>query len=181
MSGSRLMTYNAAQQHWGTYLQGFDWSIYGCGTYREPVSAVRAEALMKRYMERLSRKMKTPISYFAGLEQRLSGCGMSPIPVHWHFLATCDPDYGLSEVAQALWTEKFGDAKIEAYDPVRNGAFYVSKLAGHANGDFTFGNMDMLTYRGPSDLIAAAHANPYVPNHLKEKVHGQYLAVRYAG
>ena len=175
---SRLMTYSAPQQHWGTYLRGFNWNVYGCGTYREPVSAVRAEVLMKRYMERLSRKLKAPVSYFAALERRYSGCGMPPIPAHWHFLAACDPAYGMREVAQALWTEKFGDAKVDVYDPSQGGAFYISKLAGHANGEFTFANLDLLAHHGPSDLMAAAHASAYVPDHLKDKLHGQYGVVR---
>jgi hypothetical protein len=178
MSGNRLMTYNAPRQHWGTYLSGFDWDIYGCGTYREPVGAVRAEALMKRYIEHLSRKLKAPVSFFAALERRYSGCGMSPIPVHWHFLAASDPGYRLREIATDLWMEKFGDVKVDTYDPARNGVFYVSKLAGHPNGAFLFKNMDLFSYQGPKDLIAAAHANPYVPQHLKSKVHGQYLVVR---
>lgn len=178
MTGNRLMTYDAAQQHWGTYLAGFEWNIYGCGTYREPVSAPRAAALMKRYMERLSRKLKTPLSFFAALERRYSGCGMSPIPVHWHFLAASDLSSRMREIATDLWTEKFGDAKVDTYDPAENGAFYVSKLAGHPNGEFLFGNMDLRRYHGPADIIAAAHSNPYVPNNLKDKVHGKYLVVR---
>jgi len=29
-----LKTYNALQQHYGKWLLGYDWDIYGCGTYR---------------------------------------------------------------------------------------------------------------------------------------------------
>jgi hypothetical protein len=178
MTENRLMTYDATQQHWGTYLAGFEWTIYGCGTYRESVNARRAEVLMKRYMERLNKRLKVPVSFFASLERRYSGCGMSPIPVHWHFLAACDPVYGMREIAEDLWTKKFGDAKVDIYDPAQNGVFYVSKLTGHPNGEFLFGNMDLLRYHGPTDLIAAAHSNPYVPDNVKDKVHGKYLVVR---
>jgi len=35
-----------------------------------------------------------------------------------------------------------------------------------------------LDYHGPSDLLAAAAENPYVPAHLKDRAFGQYLVVR---
>jgi hypothetical protein len=37
--------------------------------------------------------------------------------------------------------------------------------------------LDRIEYHGPSDLIVAANANPYVPAHLKDKVHGEFLRV----
>ena len=178
MNGS-LMTYHPAQQHWGTFLSGYHWDIYGCGTYREPVSVGRAETLMKRYAERLEGRLKTDVPYFAALEHRFSGCGMSPIDVHWHFVASssryaADMDYK----AEQLWRAKFGDAKIRPFDPTRNGLYYISKLADHPNGVFLFDKMDFTPYEGASDLIAAAHANPYVPDRLKDVAFGEYLTVR---
>jgi hypothetical protein len=172
-----LKTYSPIAQHWGEYLRGFDWNIYGCGTYRHPVSETYAEALLKRFMEKLGRKQRCRISYFAALERRYSGCGMSPIPVHWHFLAAGKNSEGLNSVAQHLWSQQFGDARIELYDPDREGAFYVCKLVGHYNSTFLDGNLDLLPNRGPVDLIAAARINSYVPDHLKDKVFGEYLRV----
>lgn len=98
-----LKTYNAPQQHWGTFLSGYDWDIYGCGTYREPVSEPAAEALMKRFMEKLGKKLRTPVSFFAVLERRYSGCGMPPTPLHWHFLATSTYSQSFADIAQNLW------------------------------------------------------------------------------
>jgi hypothetical protein len=175
----RLVTYSPMAQHWGTYLAGFEWNIYGCGTYRQPVSEPYAEALLKRFMERLGRKQHCRVSYFAALERRYSGCGMSPIPLHWHFLAAGKDSSAMDQVAQNLWTEQFGDAKIEVYDPSRDGAYYVCKLVGHWNSTFLQGNLHLLRNHGPSDLIAAARNNTYVPDHLKDKVFGEYLRVEY--
>ena len=63
-----LITYNAVAQHIGSWFSGYDWDVYGCGTYREPVSEMRAQALMKRFIERLTRRLRTPVSYFAALK-----------------------------------------------------------------------------------------------------------------
>ena len=61
----RLVNYNATAQHTGTWLRGYDWNIYGCGTYRQAESEVHAQALMKRFMERLERKLHAPVSFYA--------------------------------------------------------------------------------------------------------------------
>lgn len=171
----QLKTYNPMTQHMGTWLLGYDWNIYGCGTYSDPVNVTLAQALMKRFIERLDHKLRAPISYFAALELRYSGCGLSPIPVHWHFLAGCARSEGMASIAQQLWEDRFGNAKIERYDKTKPGTFYVCKLANHPNGTILFNNLDHLRYDGPSDLLAAAAKNPYVPDRLKDKVFGQYL------
>ena len=175
MKELRLVKYNAMAQHMGTWLKGFDWNIYGCGTYRNPVSETYAQALMKRFMEHLNRQLRTRVTYFAALERRYSGCGYSPIPVHWHFLAVSDRSESMAALAKDLWEEKFGNAEIERYDPTKDGAYYVCKLATHPNGLTVINNLDRLEYRGPSDLIAATYSDPYVPDHLKGKVFGEYL------
>ena len=174
----RLVTYNAMAQHTGTWLRGYDWNIYGCGTYREPKSGPHAQALMKRFMERLQRKLHAPVSYFAAMERRWSGCGDSPIAVHWHFLAASVSCEAMAPMAESLWAELFGNAKIDPYDGNRDGAHYVCKLASHQNGLILSGNLDQMEYHGPSDLLAAAADNPYVPAHLKDRVFGDYLVVR---
>jgi hypothetical protein len=180
MRTQNLMTYNPMAQHMGSWLLGYNWNIYGTGTYANPVSVSYAEILMKRFMERLDRKLGAPVSYFAALERRTSGCGLSPIAAHWHFLAACPRSEGMARIAEELWEEKFGNAKIVPYDKVGNAAFYVCKLANHPNGLIQFNKLEQLAYDGPSDLLAAAAANPYVSEHLKGKVFGEYLVAREA-
>lgn len=151
----RLINYNAMAQHTGTWLRGYDWDIYGCGTYREPKNETHAQALLKRFMERLQRKLHAPVSYFAALERRWSGCGdcapmerrwsgwgESPIAVHWHILAASVSNEAMAPMADSLWSELFGNAKIEPYDANRDGAFYVCNLASHQNGLILSGNLD---------------------------------------
>lgn len=132
---------------------------------------------MKRFFERLERKLHTPVSYYAALERRYSGCGHSPVPVHWHFLAACIEPAGMASVAAQLWGQLFGNAKVDPYD-ASAAAYYVSKLAPYQNSTLLDDGMERLSYKGPTDLIAAAHANGYVPDHLKDKVFGEYLRVR---
>lgn len=177
MGKARVIKYSPMLQHTGTWLRGYDWQIYGCGTYREEVTAPWAQTLIKRYFDRLRRKLRCPVSYYAGLERRYSGCGGSEIRPHWHFLAAADGSEGMAEKATDLWKELFGIAKIEPYDANRWGAYYVCKLAVHQNGHVESHGLERLGYHGPSDLIAAARSNPYVPDHLKDKVFGEFLRV----
>jgi hypothetical protein len=81
-------------------------------------------------------------------------------------------------VAERLWRDLFGHANVEPYDSSLNGAYYASKLVPHQNCTILDGGMERLNYNGPADLIAAAQVNPYVPDHLKDKVFGEYLRVR---
>jgi hypothetical protein len=174
----RLVTYDPMAQHTGTWLRGYNWNIYGCGTYRQPKSETHAVALMKRFVERLQLKLHAPVSFFAAMERRYSGCGDSPIPVHWHFLAASVSNEAMAPIAESLWEELFGNAKIDPYDRNRDAAHYVCKLVSHPNGSVLSGNLDQMEYQGPSDLLAAAQVNPYVPAHLKDRVSGQYLVIR---
>lgn len=156
MNELRVTTYNAAQQHWGAYLSGFDWNAYGCGTYRLPVTEARASMLMDRFIERLTKKVKAPVSYFAA----------------------CQHSDQLPEMMQTLWFKMFGNAKVDSYDATLAGAYYVSKLAAHPNGEFKFDKLELLPNKGPSDLLSAARDNAYVPADLKDRTHGEYLVVR---
>src|SRR4051794_23150753 len=98
-----LKNYNPVVQQTGTWLEGYPWTLSGCGTFRVPTTPKYAEALMKRFMEKLRRRLKVSVSYFAALERRYSGCGLSPIPLHWHFLAACGVQDDAAGTAQRLW------------------------------------------------------------------------------
>jgi hypothetical protein len=120
-----------------------------------------------------------PSRRLAENSRRFSGCGSSPIAVHWHFLAAASANIeAMSPMAQSVWSKFFGNAEIRPYDPRGEAAYYVSKLAAHQNGLIVASKLDRMEYHGPSDLVAAAAVNPYVPAHLKDRVFGQYLVVR---
>jgi hypothetical protein len=83
----------------------------------------------------------------------------------------------MASVAERLWGQLFGNAKVDPYDSSL-AAYYASKLSPHQNSTILDGGMERLNYNGPTDLIAAAYANEYVPDHLKDKVFGEFLRVR---
>lgn len=173
-----LKQYTPMAQLTGKWLRGFKWDIVGCGTFSLQVNATYAEALLKRFMERLDQKLRAPVSYVAALEHRYSGCGLSPIPAHWHFLAACPKSEGMEYQAARMWKAKYGNAKVDQYDPDGNAAFYICKLVNHPNATMVFDKLDRLDYQGPTDLMADAECDDYVPAHLKGKVYGRYLALR---
>jgi len=178
-SMKRMVEYHPLAQHYGAWLEGYDWKIYGCGTFRRPECDARAQALGKRFFERLERRLHTPVTYAAVMERRYSGCGLPSIAPHWHFLAASEtPVEQMWLGADLIWKRHFGDALILPYDPEGDGAFYVAKLAWHENGVLAVRNLDRLEYHGPADLLEAARANPYVPDQLKDKVFGEYLVSR---
>jgi hypothetical protein len=177
-----LVKYNAIAQHYGSWLKGYDWKIYGCGTFRNRVNPTLATALGKRFFERLKRRLRKPVSYVGVVEKRYSGLGLPPIAAHWHFLASAKvaPAH-MVRAAHTLWQDKFGNAKIEVYDPRdpnHDAVYYVAKLAGHENGDLIPGRLDLMDYCGLNDLLEEAANNPYVPDRLKTRVFGEYLVMR---
>jgi hypothetical protein len=141
------------------------------------VNEVQAHAFLKRFFERLEKRIRSTVGYFASMERRYSGCGMSPVAIHWHFLAasdTRDPEF-VACTAQALWTDKFGDAKIDPYDASDDAAFYVSKCVtlSHCSTEMRFPLF--LADHGSADLLQSAANNPFVPVHLKDRAIGSYL------
>jgi hypothetical protein len=177
MTGTHLATYDPMAQHYGTWIQGFPWNIYGCGTFRKKVDAKYATALMKRAMERLEKKLDVPVSYFAVLEGRTSGCGMSPIALHWHFVAASKSPEGMSKLFTAIWKKLCGICLITPYDPSDEGVFYLSKLASKSDTPMLERKLELLPNHGPSDLIAAAQASSYVQSHVATKVFGKYMVM----
>ena len=54
----------------------------------------------------------------------------------------------------------------------------LRQLATQQDGLVLTGKLDQMQYHGPSDLIAAAAEDPYVPAHLKNRAFGDNLVVR---
>lgn len=177
MTGTHLATYDPMAQHYGTWIKGFPWDIYGCGTFRNTVNTKYATVLMKRAMERLEKKLHPPVSYFAVLEGRTSGCGHSPIALHWHFVAASKRPEGMSTLLTAIWKKLCGICLIQPYDPGLQGVFYLSKLASGSDTPMLENKLELLPNHGPSDLIAAAQASSYVQSRVANKIFGKYMVM----
>ena len=146
------------------------------------MSLFSTEVSLRGFIDKLSRALgKVSVAYFAAQERRTSGLGMPAIPAHWHFVFAV-PDWHRkksSEIAKELWRSRNGFFNIRRYDPHRNGAHYISKLAAYGgNFEIAFDNLDRLTYNGPQDLFEAAKASPYVPDHVKHRTYGETLVLR---
>lgn len=168
-SRGSLYTVKSDCQRYGDFFAGFSWTHFCCGTYRLHTSLDKGVSLTKGYMRRLSKSIRARIAYVAVPESRPSGLGHHQIRLHWHFLIAC-PEHRAAELtrnATALWARCYGDVKIERYDPSRNGAHYIAKLADQAGFDYIIDNFDRLGYHGPNDLFTAAKENSYIPEHVK--------------
>ena len=179
MSYTQLRTYRPKQQHAGMYLSGFDWRLYGTGSFSKlPPDEERTVFYLNRFANKLSRAMqfkKSALSYYAALEDRTPGIGGKPVRRHWHFLIGCPDHELLPTVAEQLWLEN-GLCKINRYNPRQAAGYYINKLI--AEGAVPYErNMESLRYTGPSDLMAAAAQSPFVPERLKGMRHGEYLTI----
>ena len=94
-SDHQLITYRPCQQHYGTFISGFDWTLYGTGSFRRlPRDEEEAVFHLNRFSDKLSRAMqfkKDDLAYYAALEDRTPGLGGRPVRKHWHFLVSCPP------------------------------------------------------------------------------------------
>jgi hypothetical protein len=177
---SHLKYFTPLTEHYGKWLNGFDWRVLGTGTFRRtPRDEHEAVLSLRRFASSLTRAMKfrrRELAYFAVLETaKLSGLG--GVRPHWHFLMSC-PDHPLVlPVAKQLWFLSHGFGHFKPF--VRNGgaAHYVSKLL--ADGaSYRVANLSTVRYSGPTDLIAAAVGNPRVPDRLKYKTCGRFLVTQ---
>jgi hypothetical protein len=178
-----LKTFNTTQQQYGDFFAGYAWTIFGCGTFRRKLASQHAISILKMYMRELGITLKARIPYIAVPEYRHSGCGLPAIPLHVHFLAACPPQWEetFHVIAGDLWETMAGNSQVVPYDPTRGAAHYIAKLTSSADFEWLDDNLGYLPYTGPSDLIAAAQNNPYVPEHAKGFARLNTLVVRKRG
>ena len=161
MSASSTNISRSLAQLYGDYFKGYSWTVFGCGTFIYTISSQHAEAMLKTYMRRLGKEVRGKVSYIAVLEYRYSGCGLSPIRKHFHFLAACPSQWTniFPSLASTLWEKMAGLCKIEPYDPLMSGAYYVAKLAAHQQFDWFAGNLELLVHTGEPELLAKDEMN----------------------
>jgi hypothetical protein len=176
----RLRTFDRTAQDYGTYISGYQWDLYGCGTYRTRATIESATRQLYTYFDRLRQSIKAPVAWIAVPERRTSGLGFPAIALHWHFVMAAPPRYrhDLQRHARLLWKEYCGDSKIEPYVPQLPGTFYLSKLAAGVDFDFHLGGMERMRYTGPADLFAHAQTDPYVPDHVRHLTSCRTLVLR---
>jgi hypothetical protein len=176
---SHLITYCPQQQHAGMFISGFDWTLYGTGTFRKLPTVHDATIALDRFARQLSDSLqfrKKELAYYAALEDQTPGLGAQPVRRHWHFLLACPDNPYLLSCGQQLW-QAHGWLRAQRYDRERFAGYYINKLI--IDGAMSYErNLDTLQYTGPDDLIEACKNNPYVADRLKGKTVGQYLVMR---
>jgi hypothetical protein len=176
----RLRTFDRLAQDYGIFVGGYSWDIYGCGTFRGRKSIDSGTRLTYTFFDRLTKSLKAPVAWFAVPERRTSGLGFPGIALHWHFVAAAPRQHrrDILRNASSLWRRYNGDACIRRYDSNNDGAFYLTKLASGSDFDYHVGNLDRMSYTGPTDLFAHYQSDPYVPEHARHMTTGQTLVVR---
>jgi hypothetical protein len=173
-------TFDRTVNDYGTFISGYPWDLYGCGTYRYRTTKDSATRLLHTYFDRLRKSLKTTIAWLAVPENRTSGCGLPESTPHWHFVMAAPPQHRkeLLVKARSIWEGHHGNSKIVRYKDRLPGTFYLAKTAYGADFDYCFDHLDRLTYIGPTDLFAYAQTDPYVPEHVKHLSSGRTLVMR---
>jgi len=166
-----LTSFSHIVQDYGTYFSGFDWQIYGCGTYRDRAAIHSVHSSFSKFHLLLAKHFRAPIATIAVPEDRDSGNGKPAIRPHWHFVMAGPPQYSeaLLTTARLFWTSLFGNAHIQPYDPALAGCHYLAKTAATGSLDFIIRNLDRMPYRGPMDIIKDSMTNPNVPDHVRDR------------
>jgi hypothetical protein len=125
------------------WLRMVPWKLFCTFTFAWKVSDLQANRIYVEFINRLERALKSDVGYVRGDEKRISGCGMPACGRHFHALLTSAAPLVPSDIEQR-WMSMAGKrydgagAKVEPYDPNRNGASYVLKFINREHGDWAF-------------------------------------------
>jgi len=167
------------QQQYGTWIAGYQWQFYGCGTFKYRATRASAERQTLAYFRRLSKLVRAPLSFIAVAEGRTSGLGHPGMPTHYHFVMAGPMQHkeSLGASAKAFWRARIGDIKLASYDREQPGAHYMAKLAGSVGLEF-FAELARMNYQAPTDIYAHAQSDPYVPDHVRHLTVANTLVIR---
>ena len=127
-SGHCLVHFNSVVQAYGAYLNGFRWNAYGCLTFRTVVPRKQAFRAVVELFRSCGSVVGCNVAYIAVPEWRTSGCGMPPIPLHWHVVAAGPPQKSgdlLNAISQH-WSAN-GKSQVRRFQPAQPGAYYWRK------------------------------------------------------
>jgi len=173
-----MKEFDVTAYQYGAFFSGFPWQLYGCGTLRIATSSDGGFSAFYAFVRRLEVTLKgCRVTYIAVPEKQWSGLGKPAIRLHFHFLMATAPRYSskLVSSAQSIWSDCYGNAKVEEYDPACGGARYIAKLASSTDFDYIVGNLDHLQSQAGRDLFAGFQDDPLVPTHAKSMTRGKTL------
>jgi hypothetical protein len=130
-------------KQYADWLNVVPWKLFCTFTFAWKVSDPQADKVFAEFINRVEKALRCDVGYVRGDEKRFSGCGKPACGRHFHALLTCAAPVSHLYI-EAVWMSMAGNrsdcagAKVEPYDPTKNGAAYVLKFVNQADGDWTF-------------------------------------------
>ena len=129
-------------ENYATWFKPIHWQLIGAFTFAWSVSDRQADGVFSGFIHGIEKHYRSDVGYVRGDEKRFSGCGKPASPRHYHALLACAAPLSPNFVAD-LWMSMAGHrsdgagAKVDVYDPNKNGVSYVLKHMNQANGAWT--------------------------------------------
>ena len=123
---SRSTCRNSIVLDYAQWLRQINWQLFCTLTFGYQVSECQANGIFTEFINRTEKTLRAPLIYVRGEEIRYSGCGMPPIPRHFHLVLACEVRLeGI--ILGRLWERMAGErangagADMRRYDPSRDG------------------------------------------------------------
>jgi hypothetical protein len=135
-------------EEYAGWIKQVDWKLFGTFTFAWKASDPQAANTFAEFVNRLERTLKADVGFVRGDEKRPSGCGKPASGRHYHALLTSAAPMEPAAV-EWLWMSMAGKrsddagAKVEPYDPARNGAEYLMKFINKVDGDWAFRKLQL--------------------------------------
>jgi Ssp1 endopeptidase immunity protein Rap1a len=159
--------------HW---VKEIDWKLFGTFTFAWRVSDQQAEKIFAAFIDRLERTLKADVGFVRGDEKRPSGCGRPACGRHYHALLASAAPMEAAAV-EWLWMSMAGNrsydagAKVEPYDPARNGAEYLMKFINKVDGDWAFRKLQLfhpeVAKLGIKPIVVVPIGNACIPDEIR--------------
>jgi hypothetical protein len=144
------------------WVKQVDWKLFCTFTFAGwKVPDEKADKIFAEFINRLEGVLGCDVCYVRGDEKRLSGCGKPACGRHFHVLLTSVAPLQPAFI-EWLWQSMAGNrsddagAKVEPYDPARNGAEYVLKFINKPDGGWAVRKLELFhpEARGLQDMTA---------------------------
>jgi hypothetical protein len=133
---------------YAAWLRSVPWKLFGTFTFAWKVSDPQADKVFDAFINRMEKQIGCDIAWVRGDEKKMSGCGMPASARHYHVLFwSAAPLSGW--LFEAEWMSMAGKrwdeqgAKVDPYNPHRNGVAYVLKRIYTPDGDWKFRKLDL--------------------------------------
>jgi hypothetical protein len=145
-------------ENYAAFFRQVPWQLFSTFTFAWEVSDAQADGVFSGAIHSIEKHYRSDVGFVRGDEKRFSGCGKPASPRHYHALLACAAPLSIKYVAD-LWMSKAGHrsdgagAKVETYDPNKDGVSYVLKHINQPGGDWTLGKNLYLFLPAKPDVV----------------------------